>query len=309
MTGPTRNILKRILQVLVIAVIFYFIGRQIYEHWAEVVEYPWQLNFWYIALALILVLITFFIFSSVWRLIIKTLGKPVGLCKAYKIAYLANLGRYIPGKVWQVFGMIYLAKKEGISEEESVTSFVLTQIFAIPAAFFTGLLFLALDGDALDKFSESNYFSAGIIAVAMIIFMGSLVIVFFPGLVERLLNRLLKIMKRPPLRIVINKSLAASIYAGYSLAWCLYGIAFWLFLKGITDQPAAVLSMTGIFIIAYQIGYLVLLAPGGVGPREGALTLLLTPFFGPAALVVPIAARLWLIVAETLSALVALKIK
>jgi uncharacterized membrane protein YbhN (UPF0104 family) len=68
--------------------------------------------------------------------------------------------------------------------------------------------------------------------------------------------------------------------------------------------------MMGLFIIAYQIGYLALFAPGGVGPREIMLQVLMAPFFGPTvAAAIAIAARVWVIIAEGISALLALKIK
>ncbi|NMC43979.1 MAG: UPF0104 family protein, partial [candidate division Zixibacteria bacterium] len=58
------------------------------------------------------------------------------------------------------------------------------------------------------------------------------------------------------------------------------------------------------------IGYLAIFAPGGIGPREAVMTLLLAPFFGPAvAAALSLASRLWLIVVEAVAALIALKIK
>jgi hypothetical protein len=209
-----------------------------------------------------------------------------------------------------MFGMIYLAKKEGITEEEAVTSFGLSQIFAIPSGLLSGLVFLGVYPDIVKQYSKLDFISTGVIIVAIAIFVVSLLVVFFPRVIEKLANRVLTLIRRKPIRLAMNKSLAAAIYGGYFLAWSMYGFSFWLFLHGVTTQSVPLLPMAGIFIVAYQIGYLFLLAPGGVGPREAMMAMLLAPFFGPGiTAALAIATRIWLIAAEAVSAGIALRIK
>ncbi len=310
MSAITWKILKRALQVLVIAVIFYYLGKQLFVNWEKVVAYEWQINYFYLLLSVISVIITFFIISSIWRWIIFSFGKQVGYAKAFKISYLANLGRYIPGKIWQVFGFIYLAKKEGITEGEAVTAFGIALTFTLPPAIFSGLLYLALYPGFFAEFIGIPFFAAGVIIFGVGVLVISIMMVFFPRPFERIINAAFKLLKRRPIRIEIDKGLAVKLYVGYFLAWSLYGFSFWLFLKGIIAQNTALFPMMGLFIIAYQVGYLALFAPGGVGPREVVMQLLLTPFFGPAvSAAIAIAARLWLIIAEAISALIALRIR
>jgi len=310
MTAGMKKIVWRVFQVLIIGVIFYFLGKQLVSNWEQVVDYDWQINYGYLAGAILSVIVTFYVFSSVWKIIVRSLGKEVGYAQSFKIAYLANLGRYIPGKIWQMFGMIYLAKKEGVTEEEAVASFGMSQIFAIPSGLLSGIVFLSLYPGVKDFYAGVPFMTTGMITIGICIFIVSLVVVFFPGPLEKLANRFFALIKRKPISLQMNKSLAAAIYGGYFLAWSLYGFSFWLFLKGITVQETMLLPMAGIFIIAYQIGYLMLFAPGGVGPREAMMELMLTPFFGVGvATAIAIAARIWLIAAETVCAVIALRIK
>ena len=296
--------------VIATGVIVYFLAWQIVKNWRQVIDYNWDINVLYLTLAMVSVLFTFFLFSSVWKIIILSLHKDVSFRKAFKISYLANLGRYIPGKIWQMFGVIYLGKKEGITEEEAMTSFGLTQVFAIPSAFLASLIFLGAYPEVLAQYADAPFLSTGVIVAAGVVLILSLLIVIFPRVLEGALNRMFALAKRPPIHLRLNKSLAAAIYGGYFLAWSLYGFSFWLFVKGITVQATPLLPMAGIFIIAYQIGYLFLFAPGGVGPREAVMTMMLAPFFGPGVpAAIAIAARLWLIAAEAISAVVALRIK
>ncbi|MEZ5358781.1 MAG: lysylphosphatidylglycerol synthase transmembrane domain-containing protein [Candidatus Zixiibacteriota bacterium] len=310
MSATAKKILWRVFQVVLIGVIFYFLGRQLIRNWDKVLAYDWHLNYFYLIAALLSVVLTFYVFSSVWKIIVHSLGKEVGFAQSFKIAYLANLGRYIPGKIWQMFGMIYLAKKEGVTEEEAVASFGLSQIFAIPSGLLSGIVFLSLYPGVRDYYENVPLLTSGMMLIGISIFIVSLIVVFFPKPLERLANWLFGLIKRKPINLRMNKSLAATIYGGYFLAWSLYGFSFWLFVKGITVQEAMILPMAGIFIIAYQIGYLMLFAPGGVGPREAMMELMLAPFFGAGvATAIAIAARLWLITAEAVCAVIALRIK
>lgn len=59
---------------------------------------------------------------------------------------------------------------------------------------------------------------------------------------------------------------------------------------------------------AYQIGYLALFAPGGLGPREFVLTVMLSPFIGPIAAAITVISRLWSILVEGIAALIALTV-
>jgi len=310
MTPTAKQVLWRITQVVLIGVIFYFLGKQLVDNWGKVAAYRWQVNYPLLVLATALCVFTFFIMSSVWRLIILSLGRRIGPAKAFKVSYIANLGRYIPGKVWQMFGMIVLARKEGITEEEALTSFGLTELFAVPSGLLCGVVFLMLSPGGIDDYSRIPYATTGLILIGVAILLVSLWTVVFPRHMETILNRIFVFFKRKAIRLEINKSLAAAIYGGYFLGWSLYGLSFWIFVKGVTVQAAPLFPVIGLFVIAYQIGYLAIFAPGGIGPREAVMTLLLAPFFGPAvAAALSLASRLWLIVVEAVAALIALKIK
>ncbi len=310
MAKSSRAIIWRVAQVVLIGVIIFFMGRQIVTNWSEISSFRWQLNAVYLGFSVILVVAALFVFSTTWKLIIKSLGSEIPVLKAFKIAFLANLGRYIPGKIWQVFGIIYMAKKEGVSEEESVASFGLTQIFAIPSGLLVGLLGYWLFHGGDQTITHKPVITGGMALAAVGIAAVSLMIVFFPRPIERLANLILTKMRRRPIKLHMHKSLAAAIYAGYFLAWSLYGVAFWVFLRGVSPVDSPVIAVVGIFNIAYQIGYLVILAPGGMGPREAVITILLAPYYTqPVAAAIAIASRLWVIAAETIAALIALRIK
>ena len=80
--------------------------------------------------------------------------------------------------------------------------------------------------------------------------------------------------------------------------------------KNVMDQPSIpIVAGVGAFVLAYEIGYLAVFAPGGIGARELVLITILTPFLGPVASGLAVAARVWNLVTEFIAALIALLIK
>ncbi|HIF07326.1 MAG TPA: hypothetical protein EYQ64_10355, partial [Gemmatimonadetes bacterium] len=63
-----------------------------------------------------LVLMTGYVWSaSVWGRLVRDMGgPPLTLWTSVRVFMVANLGRYVPGKVWQIAGLAYLAKREGV---------------------------------------------------------------------------------------------------------------------------------------------------------------------------------------------------
>jgi len=86
----------------------------------------------------------------------------------------------------------------------------------------------------------------------------------------------------------------------YLLLWGCCGLAFFLFVKSLSPLgwhqfPA----MMGIYATAWTVGFLSVVTPGGLGIREGVLSLLLSAYLPPAtATLVALLSRLWSLAAE-----------
>ena len=110
------------LKVVLTGVVVYYVARQIWGNWDQVKQFDWQFDFVYLLLSLICAMIALVVFSAAWVKVISAFGHLVSQPAGYRILNLSNLGRYIPGKVWQVFGMLYLAKQKNIPEEQAAAS-------------------------------------------------------------------------------------------------------------------------------------------------------------------------------------------
>ncbi|MFW6201320.1 MAG: hypothetical protein ACOC8B_01965, partial [Gemmatimonadota bacterium] len=76
----------------------------------------WRPNAWALALSAVAVTGVYFLHAMLWRRVAHDLGAgPIPARLALRIYFIANLGRYLPGKLWQVAGYAALARQAGLS--------------------------------------------------------------------------------------------------------------------------------------------------------------------------------------------------
>jgi uncharacterized membrane protein YbhN (UPF0104 family) len=303
-----RSLAGRVILWLLVAAVCYFVAKNLIDHWQEISSYDWQIRPFWLALSLVLHLAALAGFSTVWCLLMRSFDHRVSFSHGFKISYIANLGRYLPGKIWPLFGMVYLAGRLGIRKEEAMASWGMAQLFAIPSSIMVGLLLLISYPELLFEQLGGKVSTLIWIAAALSL-VGSLLLVFTPNSALNLANAVLVRFGRDAIEFSLSKGRALSIYIGYAISWLLYGVAFFTFVRSVAPENLPIAVAAGLFILAYQIGYLAIFAPGGIGIREFILTTMMTPFVGPIAVGLAVAARLWNMVAEILSALIALTIR
>ncbi len=286
-------------KIILVAAVFYFLYLQVKTNWDDISSYEWEIaRPAYLLLSFVAAFLSLFLFSSTWNLIVRGFGHRLSLPVAFKISYISNLGRYLPGKIWQLFGIIYFAKEYGLLPEKATASFVISQIFMSASSLL--ILAIAVQIEPLiivDQIKILGNKFAYMFTAAMLII--SLTIVIWPNRILSVFNYILKKLSRPELTFVMEKRVAPVVFAGYCVAWILYGSAFWLLIQSIAPQKdLSLISAIGIFAGAYQIGYLVLFAPGGIGPREWIMGQMLMPFLPGIAPIIAILSRLWTIVID-----------
>ena len=86
---------------------------------AEAWEVDWsvvRLNVPFLVLSAALLLVVFVIPATLWSRVLAAFGEtPVPVAQATAMLLVANLGRYVPGKVVQVAGLAVLARRAGMS--------------------------------------------------------------------------------------------------------------------------------------------------------------------------------------------------
>jgi len=212
---------------------------------------------------------------------------------------VANLGRYVPGKVWQIAGLAYLAKREGVQASVATGAAILGQGLAILAATLVGMgtLFGA------DEFWREIGWVGLVAGVGV---SGSVVaVVVIPQVFRRVLGFWFRLTRTdPPDNGLVSGNAGFRWLALYVVNWGIYAAAFWLLYLSFGEWRTF-LQVGPAFAAAYVAGYIAVFAPAGAGIREGVLVVLLQPIMArEAAVVLAVIARLWTTAVELIPALV-----
>jgi uncharacterized membrane protein YbhN (UPF0104 family) len=276
-----------VLQLILLAVVAWFVTRTFIDRWEEFRSYPFDLqsNPGLLLLAALLVWLGYATLIAAWRGVVRGWKEQLGLWQAGRIWALSSLGKYVPGKIWAVTGMVVMAQRAGVRPVAAAGSAVVMQLLAIgtgaAVAALTGVLSLVSDG----------WFRVGLIALLVASVIGTLVLLQ-PRWLNRVLARLtgdLDQLASTPTPLSILGGAGANV-----LAWVAYGLAVWLLAQALVPEASFPLVTTiGAFAASYIVGFLVLLAPGGLGVREGVFVLVLQGVVGLApATAIAVASRL-----------------
>lgn len=284
-------------QAIVAAAVLYFAWRTLSEQWtaARLVGLSWQLSWRWLALSALLVLSAYALLIEAWRSVVREWqasdSSQFAFPTAARIWFISNLGRYVPGKVWQIGAMGVMARRAGVSPLVATGSSILVNLVALTA----GAGVVAVTGSSL--LSETPIVWVGFVFAAT-------AIVLAPRL-TRPLARLASVMLRrdiaPP-----NLPERATWFAALAsaVAWVLYGVAFWALARGAgLPTGSNVVPYIAAFTASYLLGYVTVFAPGGIVVREAALVALanqLRLMSGGEALLLAVASRLWLTILEIL---------
>jgi uncharacterized membrane protein YbhN (UPF0104 family) len=302
----TKKILVRVAQIVVIALIFYFLIKGLVSNWSQVKDFDWKFNYPLLIISFLLQIMALCWLVQIWRWILRHSGSTVSYPGLFKIWFFANLGRYLPGKVWQFLGMVYMLEKRGVPKRNSVSTALLAQSFSVISGLLIAFVFLGTD--LYSQFLANN---PGLVLVMAVFGLFIVTVVCYPKLLGEIINLGLGILKREKISLDITSKDVIIYILAYSVSWLLFGLAFLVFIKAMAQASFDMYpGITGAFAFAFNIGFLALFVPGGIGVREGILVLLLSSVFPvPIATLISLLARLWVTVAELLCFLIAIPLK
>ncbi len=287
-----------VLQVLFVVLALWFAGRAIASQWQGVraALANAELRWGFVALSVLLVLCDYALLIQVWRAMLAAWGEggKLSLREAARIWFVSNLGRYVPGKVWQIGAMAVMAQRRGVSPVTATGASLVVNLANVAAGF---VVVLATGAAVFRSFNDAGPHTG--VLVAAILGAGLLLL----PLAFRLGAPLVARLTRDRIRLPAIPAQAIWLAAlGTAAAWVVYGIAFQWFSAALVHR---VTGGTALYVAAftgsYLVGYLAVFAPGGIVVREYMLATSLTSLgllTGPEAWLVAIASRLWLTAVE-----------
>lgn len=208
------------------------------------------------------------------------------------------LGKYIPGKIWIIVGQAgYLINKYSFKKSITTTLTFIEQFIAI----WVGLLIGAISLLFVDELKiYSPIILGGWIILSIILFTK------FPSVyLKNLFNRIFKgSIEIPSLRFADS----LKVILIFALSWISLGAGFYLFVKAlVVDLPINGIIGMG-FILAVNLGLLMIFVPGGLGIREGVVLFYLKACGLPIeiAITITVASRLWALIGDFLLFLLAI---
>jgi glycosyltransferase 2 family protein len=287
-------ILKAVLWLLIL----YLIGRQFARDLRRPELAQRSLHAGWLVLSSLLYIVGLALSALYWDRLLGHLGARPPLGQTVRAYYIGHLGKYLPGKAWSLLLRTGLVRDYGVGlGVAALTTFyeVLTTMAA--GVLVAAVLFAVLGTDAgaelnaqtlrhllwLEQPDEGGLQRPVVVLMSLLLF-AAIVVPLHPAIFNRLAHRMsLPFRERdaaqlPHLRLVyLLEGLAMT-----AIGWLLLGASFAATLRGIVgaDWPlfdVRTARLPAIMGLSYVIGFVVLIAPGGLGVREFLLTLLLTP--------------------------------
>ncbi|HEY3317641.1 MAG TPA: hypothetical protein VGK50_04395 [Coriobacteriia bacterium] len=298
MEAKLRRRLTLAAQVVLLLVIAFFVARTLAVGLASSGFLHLRFSLPYLLASWVALLGYYAMYTGGMDVILRLLGAPSSFARVFKLNFSTNLGKYLPGGIWPVFGRLTLGPKLGLPRRIVAPGMVLEAGLSVAGGLTVFFASLALGGSVPDGTQPWQW-----AALAAIVLVGTA-----PPVFRRVLAvgfRLARVDAPVP-----RLSLAATLglVAYYAVSWLVAGLAFRLFaLALVAEAPGSVLRYGGVYAAASVAGLVVLLAPGGIGVREGVIALLLAPLVGgPSAALIGVTARVWSTLVELSASAVAL---
>jgi len=175
---------------------------------------------------------------------------------------VSQLGKYLPGGVWHFVGRFGFYRSREISSKKATKAILLEHAWLISSALFIGISFSL--SELLDTFPAYLYWVPGeyLQYLPPLLLIGWIFSVY-------LLNVILNFKPVQHMRKVIEILITSIV------GWLLIGSSFWILIQDSSIEISIWLAISA-FCTSWAIGFLTVIAPGGVGIRETILVMFLS---------------------------------
>jgi len=235
--------------------------------WGQVSRSIDRMGLLTVALALASVLLGLLMSMQAWRALLAGLGSPLPVPGAARVMFLGQLGKYLPGSVWPVLAQMELGKAYRVPRHRAASASVLVMLLALLTGLLTALVMLPFT-------RTSSYL--WVLAVTPV-----LLACLHPRVLNKLLSRLLRLAKQPPLEHPLSGRTLAVALSWWFAVWICYGVQIWLLTIRLgAPIGSSLLLAIGGYAFAWSVGFIVVFIPAGVGLRDVLLVTTLSPVVG-----------------------------
>ncbi len=280
-----------VVKISVPVVVAFFIGRMIYGNWLQIRSEPWRLDVASLALSFALGATWHLARPWGWTRLIRGFGHDLPYWEVYRIYRKSEASRYVPGGIWQFASRIYLTGRLGVGSATCLAATLLDMALAALAAMVPAAWLAGTAAGSLGTWQRTALLAFPLVACALV----------HPKVLNSWAKPAAKLLKQPYRRLEIGASQMLAIWSAYVVAATLLGLAMATLaralLPGIGREEFAYVA--GCYALAWVAALLTMVAPAGMGVREGILGVLLaqTAAVGT-AMALAVAMRLWAVCME-----------
>ncbi|MFI5048623.1 MAG: lysylphosphatidylglycerol synthase transmembrane domain-containing protein [Gaiellales bacterium] len=267
-----RPRLRLALQMLAFAVLTGSLVYAVRDSWSDAEELLRTADPLSLALGLGAIAAYYLAFVVGWQLILRAMGIELDYRTALRAEMLSMLAKYIPGGVWTPAARVVAVRKVGVRN----TPLVLGSI-----ALEAGLS--AIAGVAVFVVSLGTVSSRNAPVWPLAAFVLVLVVLLHPRVFSPLMTRIARRLGTGPIPRIRERVLLGLV-GYYCLTWLLAGVALFFLARSVGNPPVSSIPyLGGVSAVGAIVAVLVVIAPSGLGVREGAMYGLLVAVMSPAA--------------------------
>ncbi len=299
---------KRRVQLFCAALLIFFVIRYLNSQWEQVRQTPVVIDWGLLAVAQFGMTLGLGMLPWGSWLALKYLGHVRPAAEVWRIFFISNLAKYLPGSVWALPGRAFLYQRSGVPAGKSI------------AAVFWEVLLMIMTTSALALLSIpliAHYVDARVLAVGILLgvigTIGGGFLLHSPAFRRWLPAAIQVRFFRPDIgQMALSVSQIAKMILAYLLSWSVIGLSFAAMMASLSPNLSVLrwAELAGLYCGTWLIGFLAFFAPGGIGVRDVLIALGLSVFLGdPLPLVAAVIARIMWTLAEISGVILTLSYK
>ncbi|MDX6285646.1 MAG: glycosyltransferase 2 family protein [Frankiales bacterium] len=262
----TRSVARRLRAVL-LPVAAGLAAYAVVAQWSDIRHALDRVGFVAPLLAFLLALVGLAAGALAWRALLTDVGVRLPLAATTRVFFVGQLGKYLPGGVWPVVAQMELGHDAG-AERRHVGA---VSVLVMAVNVVTGLVVAAA---CLPFTSSSALHRVGWLLVLVPVGVALL----HPRVLNEVIGRALRLLRREPLEQPPSIRGVAAAVAWSLVMWAAFGAHLYVLADPLAESGHRLpLLAVGGYALAWVVGFLVVVAPSGVGVREAMLVLALAP--------------------------------
>ncbi|WP_460886085.1 lysylphosphatidylglycerol synthase domain-containing protein [Promicromonospora xylanilytica] len=229
-----------------------------------------------------------------WRAVLTDLGSPLSLRSAVAVFGISQLGKYVPGGVWNVVAAAEVGAGHDVPRSRSAASMLVAVAVSVASGAAVGAVALPfVSADALGAWSW-------VVWAAPVV-----VVVLAPPVLNRLVGLAVRVARRGSLEHPMTWGGLGRAAAWSVAGWLVAGAQLWVLCAalGLSPTVRTFALAAGGWALAWTAGFLFVVAPAGAGVRELVLAAVLAGALpAPAAALAVLVSRVILTVLDLLLA-------